>query len=220
MFVFDIICSANKDSAANLKLSYNHLKRQSNAVSGDLGCKQLLHKRAGYFLVNKPAAHDAEWLWPVRTEPCRRYIYIKQALNSGKIGWVIDNYQHMLYAKPERLLLQWIIAIAQPLFRGWGPPLRGGIVIWLARALRALGARQHIIGRNISMMTSSNGNIFRVSPVNSPHKGQWRSFDVFFDLRLNKRLSKQSWGLWFETLSRPLWRHCNLTWNMDRYLQE
>ena len=26
---------------------------------------------------------------------------------------------------------------------------------------------------------------------------------------LNKRLSKQSWGWWFETLSRPLLRHCN-----------
>ena len=36
-----------------------------------------------------------------------------------------------------------------------------------------------------------------------------RSFDVFFDLRLNKRLSKQSWGWWFETLSCPLWRHRN-----------
>ena len=36
-----------------------------------------------------------------------------------------------------------------------------------------------------------------------------RSFDLFFDLRLNKRFSKQSWGWWFETLSRPLWRHCN-----------
>ena len=36
-----------------------------------------------------------------------------------------------------------------------------------------------------------------------------RSFDVFFDLRLNKRLSKQSWGWWLETLSRPLCRHCN-----------
>ena len=36
-----------------------------------------------------------------------------------------------------------------------------------------------------------------------------RSFDVFFDLRLNKRLSEQSWGWWFETLSCPLWRHCN-----------
>ena len=37
-----------------------------------------------------------------------------------------------------------------------------------------------------------------------------RSFDVFFDLHLNKPLSKQWWGWWFETLSRPLWRHCNV----------
>ena len=36
-----------------------------------------------------------------------------------------------------------------------------------------------------------------------------RSFDVFFDLRLHKRLSKQPWGWWFETLSWSLWRHCN-----------
>ena len=51
---------------------------------------------------------------------------------------------------------------------------------------------------------------------NSPVPGEFsaqrpvtRSFDVFFDLRLNKRLSKQWWGWWFETLSRPLWRHCH-----------
>ena len=37
-----------------------------------------------------------------------------------------------------------------------------------------------------------------------------RNFDVFFDLRLNKQLSKHSWGWWFETLSRPLWRHRNV----------
>ena len=36
-----------------------------------------------------------------------------------------------------------------------------------------------------------------------------RGFDVFFDLHLNKRLSKQSWSWWFETPSRSLWRHCN-----------
>ena len=46
------------------------------------------------------------------------------------------------------------------------------------------------------------------SPVNSPHKGQWCRALVF-DLRMNKRLSKQSWGWWFETPSRSLWRHCN-----------
>ena len=41
------------------------------------------------------------------------------------------------------------------------------------------------------------------------HRPVTQSFDIFFDLRLNKRLSKQSWGWWFETPSCPLWRHCN-----------
>ena len=47
-------------------------------------------------------------------------------------------------------------------------------------------------------------------PVNSPaQRPVTQSFDVFFDLGLNKRLRKQSWGWWFETLSRSLWRHRN-----------
>ena len=37
-----------------------------------------------------------------------------------------------------------------------------------------------------------------------------RSFEVFFDLRMNKWLSKQSICRWFETPSCPLWRHCNV----------
>ena len=70
------------------------------------------------------------------------------------------------------------------------------------------------------MMTSSNGNIFRVTgPLCGEFTGPGefstqrpvtRSFDVFFDLRLNKRFSKQPWGWWFETLSWSLWRHCNV----------
>ena len=67
---------------------------------------------------------------------------------------------------------------------------------------------------------SSKWQQFRFSELlaiyvgNSPVPGKFpiqrpvtRSFDVFFDLPLNKRLSKQSWGWWFETPSRPLWRH-------------
>ena len=57
--------------------------------------------------------------------------------------------------------------------------------------------------------------IFRVT---GPLCGQFptkrpvtRSFDVFFDLRLIKRLSKpRDW--WFDMLSRPLWRHCHGYW--------
>ena len=44
---------------------------------------------------------------------------------------------------------------------------------------------------------------------NSPVTGTTWSFDAFFDLRLNKRLSKQSRRRWFETPSRSLWHHCN-----------
>ena len=71
------------------------------------------------------------------------------------------------------------------------------------------------------MMTSSNGQIFRVAghlcgefivqngefPAQRPLT---RSFDVVSDLRLYKRLSKQWWGWWFETPWRPLWGHCNV----------
>ena len=49
------------------------------------------------------------------------------------------------------------------------------------------------------------------SPVTGEFPAQrpemW-SFDVFFDLCLNKRLSKQSWGWWFEMPLHSLWRHC------------
>ena len=73
------------------------------------------------------------------------------------------------------------------------------------------------------MVTSSNGNIFHVTgpvgggggihrlPVNSHHKGQWRRAWMFSLIcALNKPLSKQSRGWWFETTLRSLWRHCNV----------
>ena len=60
---------------------------------------------------------------------------------------------------------------------------------------------------------------------NSPVPGEFppqrpvtRSFDVFFDLRLNKRLSKHWWGWWFETLSRSLWRHRNVLIQCNVYI--
>ena len=59
---------------------------------------------------------------------------------------------------------------------------------------------------------------------NSPITGEFpsqrpvtRSFDVFFDVCRNKRLSKQSWGWWFEAPSRSLWRHCNVTGKSTKY---
>ena len=75
----------------------------------------------------------------------------------------------------------------------------------------------------IFIMTSSD-ETFPASLVicagNSPVTGEFpaqrlvtRNFDVFFNLRLNKRLSKQWRGWWFETPSRSLLRHCNICMN-------
>ena len=68
------------------------------------------------------------------------------------------------------------------------------------------------------MTVLSNGNIFHVTghlcgeftgPCVFPaQRPVTRSTDVFCDLCLNKQLSKQSWGWWFEMPS--LWRHCNV----------
>ena len=78
---------------------------------------------------------------------------------------------------------------------------------------------ESIVDNTQHMMTSSNGNIFRVTgPLCGEFTGpRWiptqrpvtRSFDAFFDLRRNKSLSKQSWGWWSETPSSSLWRHRN-----------
>ena len=53
-----------------------------------------------------------------------------------------------------------------------------------------------------------------LSPVDFPHKGQWRGASMFtliyilLLLHPNKRLSKPSRRRWFETPLRPLWRQC------------
>ena len=52
------------------------------------------------------------------------------------------------------------------------------------------------------------------SPVTGEFRSQrpvTQSFDIFFDLHLNKRLSKQWRCWWFEMPSCSLWRHCNDT---------
>ena len=73
--------------------------------------------------------------------------------------------------------------------------------------------------QSFDMMTSSNetfSTLLALCERNSPVTGEFpsqrpviRNFDIFFDLLLNKRLSKPSGRRWFETPSRSLWRHCN-----------
>ena len=76
-----------------------------------------------------------------------------------------------------------------------------------------------------SMEWKSNGNIYRVTGLLCGEftghrwinltKASDAELDAFFDLRLNKRLNKQSGRRWFETPSRPLWRHCHGLTRLD-----
>ena len=73
---------------------------------------------------------------------------------------------------------------------------------------------------HLFVMTSSKGNIVSVTgPLwgeftvtgEFPSQGPVaQRFDVFVDLHLNKRLTKQSWRWWFETPSCSPWCHCNV----------
>ena len=63
--------------------------------------------------------------------------------------------------------------------------------------------------RPIIVMTLSNGIITGGYLSQRPVT---RGFDAFFDLRLNKGLSKHSRHRWFETSSRSLWCQCNILW--------
>ena len=77
--------------------------------------------------------------------------------------------------------------------------LKGGLHLWWRHQMETFS----------TLLTIGAGN----SPLTCEFPAQrpvTRSFVVFFDLRLNTRLSKQSWGWWFEMPSRRLWRHCNV----------
>ena len=73
--------------------------------------------------------------------------------------------------------------------------------------------------QSIFMMTSSNGNIFRVTgslcgeftgPGEFPTQRTSNAWLWYFLWSTSKRLSKQPWGWWFETPSWSLWRHGNV----------
>ena len=78
-------------------------------------------------------------------------------------------------------------------------------------------------------MTSSNGHIFRLTDhlCGEFTVHRWiprtKASDAelwcFSWLAPEWRMSKQSWGWWFETPSRPLWRHSNDTYRIMYVLE-
>ena len=112
-----------------------------------------------------------------------------QAISRCVIGY---NNKHILVFHDE------LVQLRVPMFLGIKSARQGESYAWWRHQMETLSALLAICAGN--------------SPVTGEFPAQMpvtRSFDVFFDLRLNKRLSKQWWGWWFETPSRSLWRHCN-----------
>ena len=87
-----------------------------------------------------------------------------------------------------------------------------------SRGINIRANRQHVYHSWWRHQMETFSALLAIGAGNSPVPGEFpaqrpvtRSFDVFFDLRLNKRLCKQSRGWWFETPSCPLWCHTYLT---------
>ena len=72
---------------------------------------------------------------------------------------------------------------------------------------RSWWCHQMEVFSSLLVLCAGNSPVIGEFPAQRPVT---RSFDAFFDLRLNKWLSKQSWGWWFETPSCSLWPHCNV----------
>ena len=87
-------------------------------------------------------------------------------------------------------------------FRGLMP---GKWPLFLNFANSRLPLKKISFSAKMGMVTSSNGNIFRVTGHLCAEL--W----FFFYLHPNKRLSKQWRGWWFDRPSCPLWRHRNGT---------
>ena len=83
-----------------------------------------------------------------------------------------------------------------------------GFNVWSSWQLESHSWWCHQMETFSALLANCAGN--SLVPGEFPHKGQWRGALMFFYLRLNKRLNKQSWGWWFKTPWFPLWCHCNV----------
>ena len=79
----------------------------------------------------------------------------------------------------------------------------GASALWHRAWLR------HQIETFSALLAFCAGNLPVTGEFPTANARTW-SFGVFFDLHLNKRLTKQSRRRWFETQLRSLWRHCDI----------
>ena len=123
---------------------------------------------------------------------------------SEKIKWLWKQHTHWMktcketftsldfFSRPWLLYLNQTFAISSLLWR------RKTQIPWWRHQMETFSA--------LLAICAGNSPVTGEFPTQRPVT---RSFDVFFDLCPNERLSKQLWGWWFGTLWSPLWRHRN-----------
>ena len=129
---------------------------------------------------------------PQNCHPCGRRLFYGQAIKfcTKQLSWWCCLIKAIIYQKQYSCSV-FGLRKAHPLFRRNLVP-----DIQLPQAQVFTRRWRHQMETFSVLLALCVGN----SPVtvNFPHKGQWRrTFDAFFDLCLNKLLSKQSWGWWF-----------------------
>ena len=131
---------------------------------------------------------------------CRYHIKKQQHYSMSKDGsiqgiatilWSVYNILHWLW---PQFCCALILVVSYRIHPTYAP-----IFPWWRRQMETFSA--------LPALCASNSPVTGEFPSQRPVT---RSFDVFFDLRLNKRLSKLSWGWCFETPPYSPWRHCNV----------
>ena len=115
-------------------------------------------------------------LWYVKWHPSISWIIFSSFFASSRFYFIIHKYCVIIYAKNRIILRK---------FKDKNIP-KQYILMYMTR---------HQMETFSALLAFCAGN----SPVTGEFHAQrpvTRSFDVFFDLRLNRRLSKQSWGWW------------------------
>ena len=159
------------------------------------------------------AAHVGNLSWS------SKYMYYLYRTTANTVVYLVTIYR--LIDGPYSIWLGTLWPITEPLI------IEAVVFDWLvlkswtySRHKASMLVESDCFLREPTMMVPSNRNIFRVTGLLCgeftgyrwiPHiKASDAELSCFFYLRLNKRLSKQSWGWWSETPSRPLLRHCNV----------
>ena len=150
--------------------------------------------RAGYF-----SNLACDWLSIV-------WAYSEQETETGP--WTnADFFSCMLRSKPWRNLNQNINVVSQ--YRSCAENLKR----CLCKATKAYNFLnlwwRHQMETFLALLALCAGNLPVTGEIPSQRPVTW-NFDVFFDLRLNKCLTKQSRWQWFEMPSHSLWRHCDV----------